>query len=547
MRNYARIAIILGVLVVILLISPLIIGLYLEHQYQNLLDAYNVTEKLNVRVDSFHRGWFHSVATLRVKILDPKILEYMNLSDQDRLAHEKFFVLDQSIQHGPIFYHDIKELPYFIGLITIQNKIRSTAEMSKVVNVIKDVDYVSFMGNCHKYFKLSSMNLVYPKTDVNIKIDMLEGDAWVLVKQKKVQVSVRLQDMMFYNSDILLLIPSVNWQFDHDTRLWFGNDVLTIPSISVIENGNTTINMTGFYFKGSSEMIDEMMSGNKEIFVHQINIGDYQAGPFHFNLSIDKFNAKAVEDMIEAYNLIMERGELYQSQLIQKMIMMLPQVFNKGTAISLKDLDLKTQDGQLHMNGKLVWNTDKEFIPDQINDIIFDADVKIYLKIAKPLMYRWIDIASNLPWFNQISSETDQFYNFAYHEMILTKQLNAFGVLDLVRQGRLRDRDAKILLALQRANASRLDYGITIKELWLNKIISHETSYILLYLYTESQAPLDYVRFLLEQNQQKIAQSMILQLDNWIKSGYIQQQQNDYIVSFVQQKNHMKFNERPVP
>src|SRR5579872_5695889 len=147
MRHYARIAIILSVLVVMLLISPLMIGLYLERHYQNLLDVYNVTEKLNVRVDSFRRGWFHSVATLRVKILDPKILEYMNLSDQDRLAHETFFVLDQGIQHGPIFYHDIKELPYFIGLIAIQNKIRSTAEMSKVIHVIKDVDYVSFMGN----------------------------------------------------------------------------------------------------------------------------------------------------------------------------------------------------------------------------------------------------------------------------------------------------------------------------------------------------------------------------------------------------------------
>jgi hypothetical protein len=78
--------------------------------------------------------------------------------------------------------------------------------------------------------------------------------------------------------------------------------------------------------------------------------------------------------------------------------------------------------------------------------------------------------------------------------------------------------------------------------LLLNKIISGETSHMLLYLYSEGQAPLDSIRLVLQRNQEKVIQSMSLQLEKWIKAGYIQQQQNDYIFSFMRQNNQTTFN-----
>src|SRR6185437_13846531 len=195
---------------------------------------------------------------------------------------------------------------------------------------------------------------------------------------------------------------------------------------------------------------DDMMNGNKKLFIDQINIDDFQAGPLHIDLSVKKFNAEAVDNMIEAYHLIMKRGELYESQLTQKMIMMLPDVFNKGTTISINDFDLKTQDGHIYLNGEMVWNMDKASIPDQIMDLLSAADTKIYLKIAKPLMNRWINFTSTLSWFSQADPELDQFYDLARHEMVYTTQLNTYGVIDLVAEGELQHSDAKLLLSLQK-------------------------------------------------------------------------------------------------
>lgn len=542
MRKYARIAILLIILIALLLISPLIIGCYLERHYPTILSAYNALPQFNVSVERFHRGWFHSVVSLRVQIIDTDVLEYINPPNQKAKTFLKHLIVEQRIQHGPIFYRNLKELPYFIGLASIQNNLHHAAEIAKIFRVIKDIDYVSFTGNYHKYIKLAHVNLVYPRSDMNISIDKIESDAWITAKQKKIRGHSFLEGIVFHNPDVTILIPNVRVQFDNDARLWLGNDGLMIPSISLIENGNITVGIFGFTYKGSSEVIDGMMNGTKDVFIHQITIGDYQAGPLYVNLSVKKLNAEAVDDMIEAYRLIKRRGELYQSQLTQKMLMMLPEILNQGTTISLHDLDLKTQDGQLHLNGEVIWSMEKASIPDQISDIVSAADAKIYLKIAKPLMNRWIETASSLPWFSQESPELDQFYNFARYEMTLTTQLNTVGVLDLVAEGKLSDSDAKKLLFLQKTNVSTLNYAAAIKELLLNRIITRETSHMLLYLYTEGQAPLDSIRFLLQRNQQKVMESMSSQLEEWIKSGHIQQQQNDYVVSVVREKNHTTFN-----
>lgn len=549
MRNYARIAIFFSVLVTILFISPLVIGMYLQRHYEALLDVYNATQRVSVHVEHFDRGWFTSVATLRVQILDPRILQYCNLRGVESKARLGPFIVDQRIQHGPVFYHDSKELPYLVGLLAIQNNMRSAPQIKEILEIVRDIDYVSFRGNYYKNVELSFLNLVYPGTDIQIKIDDAQGGVWIDAKQKKLQGDVRLEGLLFINPDAMIVIPHVRADFDvnANSKLWLGDNRLIVPNISLIENGHETLSMVDLEFKGVSEVIDGMMSGNKEIIVNQMNIGDYRLGPFHFNISAKQLSAKAAEDMIEAYGVIRERGELYQSQLIQKMLLMVPDIFNKGTTVSLNNFDLKTQDGQWYMNGEIVWNMDKGTIPDQFNEILSAADAKIYLKIAKPLMNRWIEVASTLPWFNRISPELDHAYSLARYETILTSQLNAFGVLDLVDQGKLPNSDAKRLLALQKMNTATLDYDAIIKELLLNKVITGETSHMLLYLYAQKQAPLDSIRFLLQRNQKRVVDDMSLQLESWIKSGYIEQQQNDYVISFAQKKNRIKVNEKWLP
>jgi uncharacterized protein YdgA (DUF945 family) len=327
MRNGARIAISLSVLVVILFASPVLIGLYVQRHYQSILDVYSSTKQLNVKLEHYHRGWFHSDATLRVEILDPNLVAYLNLPDKTATSQFKFLLVDQSIQHGPIFYYNLKDLPYFMGLVAIQNMLRHSTEMNNVMHIKKDLDYVSFRGNYHKYIKIDSVNLIYPSTDFNIRLDKFETSLWISTKQKKFQGEIILQGGQVHNADVMILIPELKMQFDHDKSLWFGNDRVSIPSLSLIENGNTTLSMAGLQFKSLSEDIEGKLKANKDILVHQIKLGDYLVGPFHVDISVNKVNLQALNSMIDAYQVIKERGELYESQLMQKMMMLLPDIF----------------------------------------------------------------------------------------------------------------------------------------------------------------------------------------------------------------------------
>lgn len=542
MRNFARIAVILAVLIAMLLISPLFIGWYLKQHYQTILNIYNNTHRVSLYVDHFHKGWFSSIVTLRAQILDPTLIEYLGISNEENASKLGPFIIEQYIQHGPVFYHNTKGLPYVLGLAAIQNSVHSAPDINKAMKIKRDLDYISFRGNHYKYFDIISLNLMYPRTDFHMNIEELEGGAWMSPTKKRIQSNVHVKELLLHNPDVIVYAPQLNMQFDYDTLIWLGNIVLSIPSVSMIENENETLNIQQLNFESFSEITDGILNGHKELRIKQMNIDDYLLGPLHIDINVKQLNAKAVEEMVDAYKVITERGELYQSQLTRKMLMLLPGVLNPGASIAFNDFDIETQDGRLYIKGEFVWNDAPESMPDNFKEMLSSANAKIELKIATQLMNRWINVASTLPWFNRASLELDEAYNDAQHDMASAMELSKLGIMELVSQGKLTLNDAMMLIELQKTNASSKDYAAAIKELLFNKNITPETSYLLSYLYAQGQSPMNSINLLLQEYQQAVARDMSLQLERWIKRGYVKQQGDDYVVSFLQQKKRIQIN-----
>jgi hypothetical protein len=323
-----------------------------------------------------------------------------------------------------------------------------------------------------------------------------------------------------------------------------GNNKVTVQSISLLENGNETFTIKNLEFENHSDIHDGILDINKELTIKQMNISDYQLGPMHFDISFNKLSTHKVEEMLEAYDLITERGELYESQLAQKMLMMLPEVLNSGTTFFLNNFDVATQDGSFYMNGRIVWKDDNGAMPENYNDMFSSADMKIDIKVTKKLTERCIDVISTLPWFNRINQELDQLDAIANDEMVLTKKINTAGVFDLLQQKKLKDSDARYLLSLQKSNASSKDYAAAVKNLWISKSISQETSYILLYLYSQVQAPLESMKFLLQKNQHEAAKEISVQFKHWIDAGYIKEENDNYIISLKKTQKGISINEK---
>lgn len=545
MRKFAWIAILVLVVAIILVFSPMVTGNYFERKYQQILGFYHNNKQVDITLIQYKRGWFHSQAILSVKLLE--------LSSSDEIPKE--YVIDQYIQHGPIIYYYTGSIPSIFGLGAIHNSVRITPEIKKLFAKyhlnsnfaeIND-DLITFNGNCYKHIKLGALYAIYPESDVHIQIDGMEGELWLSPVEERISGSLKLQKLSIADNQASIMIPNVELQFDqHEDmqRFWLGNNTLVIPEITWQEIGKTAIKINGINFNGFADENAGLLNGSRQFDVTKIHIDDTQIGPFHLQLSVNKLNAQAILDMIEAYQEISQRGELYQSQLQQKLYMMLPNVINQGSTIKLDGFDLTTPEGVLQMNGKLAWNMNTASIPDNVAELIQSANAQINLRVSKALIDRWIEIVSHLPFFNQTNSALQKAYKDEKNDIYQAMQQNNEIFVGLISQGLITDKDALNLLVLQKQMVSLDEYNQAVRQLLLDKSISLETSHLLSLLYTQVQAPAMKLAKLLEQNRETTQSNMHAQIANMIKAGYIKQENNDYIMTLSQDVGGVKINQK---
>ena len=550
MRNkFAWMAILIVIVALVFVVSPVITGFYLERKYQQILDVYRDNKQVAIQLSEYKRGWFHSEAVLSIKLLD---LSWGNMLDDDI---PKEYVIDQYIQHGPFIYYYRAGLPSVFGLGAIHNTLHFTPEIkdffaryhlnSHLLQV--NDDFIAFNGNFYKHMQFSTLQAVYPNSDIQITVNGLESEIWLTASQERFSGTIQLKGITIADDQVSISIPHVELQFDQHQdahNFWLGKNTLVIPEVTWAEVGKTALGVYGVNFNGYLEEKSGMLNGSRQFDVTKVTIDDSQAGPFHLQLTVNNLNAQAVLDMINAYREISQRGELYQSQLQQRLTMMVPSVINQGSTLKLDSLDITTPEGMLQMRGELAWDLNKESIPDNVSELIQVANAQLDLRISKTLIDKWIDFASNFSYFNQPTPALQQTYKEARQDIYQAMQQNTNMIVELSREQLLTDKDALELLILQKKMISLDEYNKVIRKLLLEKSISLETSHMLSYLYAQVKNPAIMVANLINDNSQKTQDNMHAQITNWLKNGYIKQENNDYVISLSQGAKGVKINEK---
>lgn len=554
MRKHAWIAVFVFI-VAILIISPLITGIYFERNYNKMLTFYNSSQQVHLEMNNYKRGWLSSDATISIEVINPQLtetLEKMGVSAKDI---PKKYILDQHIQHGPIIYRHLEGLPSIFGFAAVHNTLRLSQEVNNFFGMLGvnanllqlGNDLITFNGNYFKHFKITSLNTLYPKSDIRIKLNELEGNIWIRPFPQRFFGHINFYGVRVEEQQDSISIPSVKLQFDQKDGLqhfWVGNQSLQIPEITWRESGKETLSILGIHFNGFAEETTGMLKSNRRIDINTMRMDNNLLGPLHVQLSVNKLNVKAISDLINAYQQILQRGELYQSQLQRKMYAMLPAIIIPGSTIKLDLLDINMPEGRFKMDGELIWELNNTSLPDDLSELVQAADARINLRISKDLMGKWIDFASNFSLFNQAGPEMRNAYREARIEMYYIMQQNNLMVIQLVQDQLLSEKAALHLMTLQKKMVSVEEYNKEIQILLLGKSIKLWTSYYLSYLYAEMQGPLMTFTALMKQNQKATQQGMRGQLAEWLKAGYIKQEKNDYVVSILQGKSGVKINEK---
>jgi predicted transcriptional regulator len=86
------------------------------------------------------------------------------------------------------------------------------------------------------------------------------------------------------------------------------------------------------------------------------------------------------------------------------------------------------------------------------------------------------------------------------------------------------------------------EYNNVVRQLLLDKTISLDTSHLLSLLYTQVQDPVIALAKLIKQNLAMTQQTMHSQITNWVKTGLLKQEDDEYIMSLSQGADGVKVN-----
>jgi len=540
----------------VLAVGPWVSGFYFQRDYNQLfatINTNNANKNIPVyfEVNQYQRGWFSSKATIIANITDPQwtaFLESLGLQ-ANKVPHK--IIIDQRIQHGPIIYHPVAGFSSPVGFAMVSSRLRTTPEVMAFLQFFQlqpdvlqeDNDLYSLMGRYYNYVKIAPFHLTYAQ-GLHVQSDGLESHIQGRMDLSQVSGTILLKKLSVFDNEDAITIPETTLQFDQyksPQNLWLGSNALLLPKLTWKEVGGRSCVIQGVNFSGDVRENAGMLSGSRLFLVENVDFDHEQSGPYRLQVSVKQLDAQVFADMLAAYQAITQRGELYQSQLRQKMLTMLPGLVSQKGSIKLDEFSAKTPQGDFLLQSELTFRDNA--LPDDIGGFIRAANLHMNLRIAKPLAEKLIQLASGLSLLNQ-DTRASEIYADAREKMYLAGKQNAFFLSELVRTGFISLPNALQLYNLQKKWVSLDEYAQEIKQLLFTRKISLATDYQLFWQYAEVNSPLQTVEEAVKANQAAVAREMHSQLADWLKNDYITQQNNDYLLSAVFSDGELKINNK---
>ena len=228
----------LTVLIIAFLTCPLVIGLWLKSHYQSLLNQFNTSHNISLKVVSFDRGWFSSDVTVRITIAGQWLK-----SQSDDIAvrtNPTQLIVHQRIKNGPLvrgkiekaWIHSQSNDPNFRftsnTLIGWNNTIDNRFNATSITIANTQQQFVITGLKSHITFSPKNRHLIAKTTLTSV--DLSEKQR-VIVAPEDYQKRLHLKNVSFQSN----VQPS--------TPLWFGDRDLKIGAVTYLTSQHQSLTL----------------------------------------------------------------------------------------------------------------------------------------------------------------------------------------------------------------------------------------------------------------------------------------------------------------
>lgn len=551
MRFFIRVlfGIIIFSLLILILVPP-IIGWRLEKQ-TDVTFLTNVNHS-NIETVSYKRGWFSSDVIFKLKLNDPAIqhiLENLTVNSTQITSNLEIWVQGH-IQHGPIFYYPVKQMP-LMGIALMTRKIILTPQQQNFFkkmgfdSALQGVNstYLSFTGKYWDYINLQNIRML-SSDGILIQLKDINTRVQLSTQEQRLRGHIRLVDFSVGDDNTFLMLPQGSLIFDmvkDKYGLWIGSQTLSLSQIEM-RDGDQLLRLSNIKLDGAIQEQKGLLSANRNFNIQKLTFNEQTLGPIQFQLSVKNLNAKAINTLIETYQDVLQHGEMYEYQLKQRLFSIIPSAVRPGSTIQIDKMNVVTPDGQLQMTAKVFWPTENFVQPENMMDFMQMLKMNVDFRISIPLANKLMRLLGQMTYPYQLTTSERQELLDREEVLRMNTQINAYVILDLIGARAIPKEDGIDLLTKIRNNISLPDYIEEIKKLLFIRKIDLATSHELNFLYTMLWQQVEELERQILVYQQTTEKRIHNQLNQYIQAGLIIQEKNDYKFSLVRDKGKMAIN-----
>ncbi len=267
-----------------------------------------------------------------------------------------------------------------------------------------------------------------------------------------------------------------------------------------------------------------------EIKIKNIEIEDKTIGPIDLQLSVNEFSLPVIQDMVAVYQDILQNREMYQGQLRQKMMTLLPKIINAKSSIQIDKLNVMLSKANVTATGRVEWPKDQFLPPSDLHDVISMAQATLEMKVAKKFLPDLIHFVSNMPDFVHDVAEPQQDMLMDVRNQIeFAMQRNASFIDYLSDRGYISGQAEDVLSDIQKDFVPMDDYAKAVRDLFLARQISLVVSYQLCWQYAQIIKPYQFLEARVLEYQ-RISEKQFQDIfAGWLKKGYVKEKKGDYV------------------
>jgi len=517
-----------------------------------MLDFYNSFSGIHVRQVNYKRHWFSSDTTIQMDITHPNYFSAFNQLGVDELKIPHHYTMDVHIQHGPFIYTKNKAIPSYLGIAAIYNVLHETPDIKTFFSqlgasnhfVQENDGFISLAGNYFHHLVLSGIHFVYPD-NAYFKMDKINGYIWFMPSNSHISGALSIQSIGAESGGDSIALPDFSYQFDispNEYNIWSGTSSLQLSEVQVLIEG-INIKLSHVDYHSNANIVNTQLSSDRQLKIDKLFFNDKKFGSIYLKAGVNHINAEALANIFSVYHEITTQGEMYQSQLREKIESLLPTLVHSGSMIQLEKCDVDTTIGRLHMDGKLRWSMNEESIPDEFPAVLTAADGQLNMKLSKAFADELIDFYVTSPLINGEGFDLDEDDIADATDNIYYNMQNNTLLLDfLVNNGQLRETDALALLELQKKMVDIKDYANKIKMILDDKYLTLVTSYFLFWGYTGVADSVHALEQMVTDSQKEAKKEIHAQINEWLEQGYLTATQDDYLISIKQDQGNILFN-----